>query len=291
MNTTKIALLAGVALATTCNVVAAQNSPRAMSCTALNAALATGGGLRAALTYAVAQSNGGFGLHMWATAVANDGTVCGVVFSGSDYKSQWLASRVISAQKASTANGLSLSNGGPPPSSGTGGKGFSIGTANLYAAVQGGNGPLYGLQFSNPVDPEVAYDTKAGIPDDPATFGTPRDPMIGRPVGGINVFGGGLALYSGGAKIGAIGVSGDTSCTDHFVAWRTRHKLGLDKFSGVLGPNVLANKDTAHPDNIIYDIGTATTQGAVPISTSGWGHPGCTPATPAPNTLDPVDNN
>ena len=44
------------------------------------------------------------------------------------------------------------------------------------------------------------------------------------------MFGGGLAAYKGGVKVGAVGVSGDTSCTDHMVAWRTRNTLGLDGF-------------------------------------------------------------
>jgi hypothetical protein len=52
---------------------------------------------------------------MWGTIVAEDGTVCAVAHTGDDnLQSQWLASRVISAQKANTANSLSLgqNNGG-----------------------------------------------------------------------------------------------------------------------------------------------------------------------------------
>ena len=46
--------------------------------------------------------------------------------------------------------------------------------------------------------------------------------MVGHRIGGVNVFGGGLGLYnSKGVLIGAIGVSGDTSCADHNIAWRT----------------------------------------------------------------------
>jgi len=221
--------------------------------------------------------NGGYGLNMWATIVGVDGTVCAVAFSGADYTSQWLESRVISAQKAYTANGLSLSNGAPPSSAATAGAGFSIATANLYSAVQQG-GSLYGLQFSNPVDPQVAYDLAHGVAPDPSTFGTANDPMVGRRIGGVNVFGGGLALYSaGGIRVGAIGVSGDTSCTDHFVAWRTRHALHLDKFDGVVaGPNALATGDSTRPDNIVFDIPNgAKIAGNTPVSPSGWGHPLC----------------
>ena len=234
--------------------------------------------MQSALSSAVSNTgNGGFGLNIWAPIVANDGTVCAVAFSGANYQGQWLESRVISAQKAYTANGLSLSNGAPPHTAATGGKSFSIATANLYSAVQPG-GSLFGLQYSNPVDPEVAYDMANGQPADANTFGTANDTMVGRRIGGVNVFGGGLALYTtGGVKVGAVGVSGDTSCTDHFVAWRTRHSLHLDKFDGVvLGPNALATADATRPDNIVFDIPPgATTLGATPVSPSTWGHPLC----------------
>ena len=40
--------------------------------------------------------------------------------------------------------------------------------------------------------------------------------MVGRKPGGVNVFGGGLGLdATGGVIVGGVGVSGDTSCTDH----------------------------------------------------------------------------
>ena len=239
--------------------------------------------LRAALQTAVSGvlgPNGGLGNNMWATLVANDGTVCAVAFSGSTSAAQWLGSRVISAQKANTANDFSLSNGAR-----LNGTGLALSTANLYSAVQPG-GSLYGLQHSNPVDPEVAYQ------GDSATFGTASDPMVGSRIGGVNVFGGGLALYAqGGVRIGGLGVSGDNSCTDHFVAWRVRHALVLDHFTGVDGVN---SAGTPPDDNIIYDI-TATSNGGLldPVgtlsqSTSGYGHPMCSPATPSPSTLPAV---
>ena len=80
---------------------------------------------------------------------------------------------------------------------------------------------LFGLQESNPVNPAVAY---AGNPN---RYGTKVDPMVGKRIGGVNVFGGGLALYSGNKKIGALGVSGDTSCRDHAFAWRIRDALAM----------------------------------------------------------------
>lgn len=187
------------------------------------------GRLQSALTAAVgASGNNGLGFNMWGTIVTNDGTVCAVAFSGSSYTSQWLGSRIISAQKANTANDFSLSNGAPPSGS-LFPNGLALSTANLYSAVQPG-GSLYGLQHSNPVDPEIAYQGNAQL------YGTPNDPIVGQKIGGVNVFGGGLALYkSNGVKIGAVGVSGDTSCTDHFVAWHVRNNLGLDHLAGI-GP-------------------------------------------------------
>jgi len=193
--------------------------------------------------------NGGFGLEMWGTIVDRDGQVCAVAFTGSDRGAQWPGSRVISAQKAYTANAFSL------PS-------LALSTANLYYAVQPG-GSLYGLATSNPVDPALAY---LG----PATdFGSSKDPMVGYRVGGINVFGGGLALYNSSHElIGAIGVSGDSSCADHNIAWRTRNNLRLDYVPGGV------NTQTGHADNIVFDLVPQPLQQSG-FSASGWGHPLC----------------
>ena len=181
----------------------------------------------AALKAAQADKNGGFGLNMWATVVNRDGVVCVVTFTGADRGDQWPGSRVISAQKANTANAFSL-------------PGLALSTANIYSAVQPG-GSLYGLQFSNPVDTTVAYG------GDPAEYGQADDPMVGKHIGGVNVFGGGLALYDSDGKLSAaIGVSGDSSCADHNIAWKTRDALKLD----YVPAGVSATKD----DNIVYDI-------------------------------------
>ncbi len=45
-------------------------------------------------------------------------------------------------------------------------------------------------------------------------------------------FGGGVPLYSGGKIIGALGVSGDTSCADHEIAKRMRDLAGLNPPGG-----------------------------------------------------------
>jgi uncharacterized protein GlcG (DUF336 family) len=221
--------------------------------------------LKNALAGAVAQSNGGLALNMWATIVNREGYVCAVAFSGSDFQSQWPGSRVISAQKANTANAFNLGpNSNASGHSGFGVAGLALSTANLYSAVQPG-GSLYGLQHSNPVDAANAYD------GDAQEFGTSFDPMIGKRVGGVNVFGGGLGLYTAShSVVGGVGVSGDTSCADHEIAWRVRNALGLDHLKGVNG----VSGDTSRPDNIVYDI-TANPAGGTGNSAGGFGHPTC----------------
>jgi uncharacterized protein GlcG (DUF336 family) len=208
-----------------------------------------GGDLHAALQAALgnaapdAASNGGLNTDMWGTIVDRDGVVCAVARTGAAGE-QWPGSRVISAQKANTANAFSL-------------PGLALSTANLYAAVQPG-GSLFGLQESNPVDTSVAYVGSS------ATWGTPGDDLVGEKIGGVNVFGGGLALYQSGILMGALGVSGDTSCADHIIAWRVRNELDLD---GVPG-GVSATGD----DNVIFDIVGGNGNFA---SKSGFGHPEC----------------
>jgi len=214
--------------------------------------------LRAALVAATAAPNGLLHNNMWGTIVDRDGVVCAVAFTGSDRTTQWLGSRGISAQKANTANLFSLPAGG----SGAFPQGLALSTANLYTAVQPG-GNLFGLQESNPVSTDIAY---SGSPD---RYGLANDPMVGGRIGGVNVFGGGLPLYNGDrVLVGGIGVSGDTSCADHNVAYRTRNALQLDWIpAGVSG-------NPARRDTIVYDI--VSQPGQMPgVSPSGWGHPGC----------------
>jgi len=201
--------------------------------------------LKAALVAARGASNGGFGLDMWGSIVNRDGIVCAVAFTGTDRGSQWPGSRVISAQKANTANSFSL-------------PGLALSTANLWAAVQPG-GSLFGLQESNPVATAAAYQGPSN------KFGTQSDPLVGQKIGGVNVFGGGLALYNAShVLVGAVGVSGDTSCADHNIAWRTRNNLGLDYIPG--GVSGVPGRG----DNINY-------QGlvAVPSLANDFSHPIC----------------
>ena len=203
--------------------------------------------LQAALAAAQNQGNGGFGLEMWASVVNRDGVVCAVAFTGTNRGDQWPGSRVISAQKANTANAFSLPK-------------LALSSANLFAAVQPGNS-LYGLQASNPVDTGAAYG------GDARKFGTAQDPMVGRRVGGVNVFGGGLPLYApGGELVGGLGLSGDSSVADHIIAWKLRDALGLDHVPGGVSPT--------GDDNMVLDFVNGSSAG-------GWGHAGTTDAAKA----------
>jgi uncharacterized protein GlcG (DUF336 family) len=200
--------------------------------------------LRAALSSIVKQgkeANSGMGNPEWAAVVNRDGAVCAVVFSGPDRSAEWPGSRLIAAEKANTANALSGPN-------------FAFSTANLFTPAQPGQS-LYSLTTSAPPNPTAAF---AGLP---SAFGQANDPMVGKPIGGVIVFGGGLALYDSKGKIvGGLGVSGDTSCADHIIAWKVRHDLGLDHVPYGVAPG--------QNDNMILDIQNGA-------SASGFGHPSC----------------
>jgi uncharacterized protein GlcG (DUF336 family) len=221
--------------------------------------------LTEALNEAVKQNNGGIFSpnKMWAAVVDRQGRVVAVTKTpGQD---AWPGSRVIAMQKAYTANAFSNNA-------------LALSTANLYSAVQPG-GSLYGLQHSNPINTELAYKGPAknfGTANDPATRGENNI------VGGVNVFGGGLALYDPetGEVLGGLGVSGDSSCADHVIAWRIRHALGFNRVPG--GVNTGSYGGATAPDkgddNIIFD------------PESGFGHPECGFTETEVNDLPSVEN-
>jgi uncharacterized protein GlcG (DUF336 family) len=209
--------------------------------TALKNALPVGAGGNAA---AGIVTNGGLDFPMWATIVDEHGIVCEITFSGSDNRDQWQASRAISAQKAYTANSLTVSGNAP-----LNGFGAIFSTALLYTPSQPGQF-LWGLHQSNPVNPQVVYAGPIG------NWGESNDPMKKKIPGGVNTFGGGIALFVGNTVVGGLGVSGDTSCADHNVALRVRDNLGL------------FNPGAQYADNIVYDIKKG-------VSASGFGHPTC----------------
>jgi uncharacterized protein GlcG (DUF336 family) len=157
---------------------------------------------------------------MWSAIVDRQGVLCSVINSNND---PWPGSRDIAIAKATTANGFSNSK-------------LALSTANLYGPTQPG-GSLYGLNNSNPFNP----------------WFNPQNTGIGFVPGGIITFGGGVALYQNGKVIGGLGVSGDTSCADHAIAYRMRAAAGLNM--------------TPNNDNIVY--------GSLPINPTQFVQPHC----------------
>ena len=124
----------------------------------------------------------------------------------------------------------------------------------VHAAVQPG-GSLFGLQEANPINEDAAFGGNA------SDYGTTKDYMVGKRIGGTNVFGGGFALYNtSGDIVGGVGVSGDTSCADHVIGWKVRHALNLDDVPAGVAPG--------NNDNIIYDFSGGQSAG-------GFGQPHC----------------
>jgi len=184
---------------------------------------------------AIAQSgNGGIFTpnRMWSAVVDRKGVLCSVINNDAD---AWPGSRAIAMAKANAANAFSAT-------------GLALSTANLYSLTQPANGnlaptggvpagSLYGLNNSNPFN----ADNLAQKPD------------VGQVVGGIITFGGGVPLYQGGQVIGGLGVSGDSACADHAIAYRMRALAGLN--------------GTPNNDNIVY-----LAIGELP---NGFKHPHC----------------
>jgi uncharacterized protein GlcG (DUF336 family) len=175
--------------------------------------------LQSKLASVVTQDNGGLFSpnRMWSAVVDRNGVLCSVIRSSSD---AWPGSRSIAIAKASTANDFSNSL-------------LALSTANLYSFTQPANsnssstivfpaGSLYGLNDSNPFNPAFQ----------------PQGTGVGQVPGGIITFGGGVALYKSGQVIGGLGVSGDTACADHAIAFRMRAAAGLN--------------GTPSNDNIVY---------------------------------------
>jgi uncharacterized protein GlcG (DUF336 family) len=190
--------------------------------------------LKASVKASGGPTNGGFDTHQWASVVARDGTVCAVAFSGNKPDDQWPGSRIVAMAKANTANAFSV-------------KEMALSTANLFAPAQPGQN-LYGIVQASPPSPDASI-------GEASQFGTVSDPALGKRIGGVIVFGGGLALYDSSGIVGGLGVSGDSSCADHNVAWRVRNALDLGK--------------APQKDAIIYDLG------ADGKSASGFGHAKC----------------
>ena len=168
--------------------------------------------LQSQLTTVAASGNGGLFTpnRMWSAVVDRQGVLCSVIRNDPD---AWPGSRSIAIAKASTANDFSNNK-------------LAISTANLYSFTQPANtnssnvpaGSLYGLNNSNPFNPAFQ----------------PQGTGVGGVPGGIITFGGGVPLYSNGQVIGGLGLSGDTACADHAVAYTMRRLAGLNGIPGGL---------------------------------------------------------
>lgn len=214
--------LAGMSAAAFAN----DNEHRDRKACAIPAATVTA--IQAQLTRVASMNNGGLFSpnKMWSAVVDRQGVLCSVVRLGD----AWPGSRAIAIAKANTANGFSNDQ-------------LALSTANLYGPTQPG-GPLYGLNNSNPFNPDFL----------------PQGSGIGHVPGGVITFGGGVPLYASGRVIGGLGLSGDSACADHVIAYRMRRlaNLGLDRVPAGVAPD--------GTDNIIYANGAPPT---------GFQHPRC----------------
>jgi len=151
---------------------------------------------------------GGFagGRFSWAAVVNRDGVLCAVAVSSDDPSATWPGSLGIAEAKAYTADAFSSDS-------------TPLSTARLYTLSQPGHS-LWGIASGNPLNP--------------ACMGSPNAPDagVGKVCGGTIGFGGGLPLYRNGGKVGGLGVSGDTACTDHEMAKRMRNAAGLNPPKG-----------------------------------------------------------
>jgi uncharacterized protein GlcG (DUF336 family) len=181
---------------------------------------------------------------MWSAVVDRHGILCSVIVTGD----AWPGSRAIAIAKAETANDFSNLK-------------QALSTANLYGPTQPG-GSLYGLNNSNPFNPFY----------NEITTGTGDGTGVGQNPGGIITFGGGVALYANGQVIGGLGVSGDSSCADHAIAFRMRKLAGLNGVPAGVAPD--------NTDNIIYaPLGTQPT---------GFQQPHCFPSDLTPSQIETI---
>ena len=175
---------------------------------------------------------------MWSAVVDRDGVLCSIIKTGD----AWPGSRAIAIAKAETGMGFSNNK-------------LALSTSNLYASTQPG-GSLWGLNQSNPFNPAFEAHQNG----------------VGQVPAGVITFGGGFALYKNGQVIGGLGVSGDSSCADHAIAFRMRKLAGYDAV-----PSGVAPDDT---DNIIY--------AAAGTTPTGFEQPHCFPSDLTPAQVETI---
>ena len=152
------------------------------------------------------------GERMWGAVVNRAGKFCAVAASQDDATQVWPGSQSIAKAKAYTANAFSVDV-------------LALSTARLYTFTQPGHS-LWSLEGANLFNPHML------APQDGAGGG------VNEIAGGNIFFGGGVPLYRDGSIIGGLGISGDTSCTDHEIAKRVRDAAGLNPMGGKLADDI-----------------------------------------------------
>jgi uncharacterized protein GlcG (DUF336 family) len=152
------------------------------------------------------------GTRMWGSVVNRDGEVCAAATSTADPTQVWPGSQAIAKAKAYTANAFSLDT-------------LALSTARLYTFTQPGHS-LWSLGQSN------LFESRFLAPPKGSGGG------LHQIAGGLIFFGGGVPLYQSGKIIGGLGISGDTSCTDHEIAKRVRELAQLNPSGGALADDI-----------------------------------------------------
>src|SRR3954465_11352362 len=156
------------------------------------------------------------GKMMWGSIVDPTGVICTTVVSTDDPNSTWPGSQAIAKAKAYTANAYRTGA-------------VALSTARLYTLTQPGHS-LWGVAEPNAFSPECLV-----RPEDAGKTN-------GKLCGGQIAFGGGLALYKNKTRVGALGASGDTGCTDTEIAKCLRHLAQLDPEKGQLADDITFSK-------------------------------------------------
>lgn len=151
------------------------------------------------------------GKREWGAIVNRKGQLCTLVTSTANPTDVWPGSEAIAKSKAFTANAFSLNS-------------MPMSTTRLYTLTQPGHS-LYGTAFASPFNQAYLGNSVAN----------------GQIEGGAIAYGGGVPLYMNGKVIGALGVSGDTSCADHEIAKRVRAEAGMNPPGGPAADDILFN--------------------------------------------------
>jgi uncharacterized protein GlcG (DUF336 family) len=168
----------------------------------------------------------------WGSIVNREGQICATSVATDDPASAWPGSQAIAKAKAYTANAYSTDT-------------LPLSTARLYTLTQPGHS-LWGVAEPN------AF--KADCLVAPKDFSKTN----GMVCGGQIAFGGGVPLYRGKTRVGALGVSGDTACADHEIAKRVRHLANMDPEKGT------------HADDIVYTSVDGASEFAHPFCDNTW---------------------